>query len=53
MQTNDPDWYEIGKAKKIIDEALFVAGEYLSEDEKANLYIELRKVALEHARIEN
>lgn len=53
MQITDPDWYEIEKAKTIINDALFIESEYLSENEKADLYIELRKVALDHARIEN
>lgn len=53
MQINDPDWYEVEKGKKVINDALFIANEYLSEDDKAELYIELRKVVLEHARISN
>ncbi|HBI1374422.1 hypothetical protein [Acinetobacter baumannii] len=52
-QDNEPSWQEMDKAIRILENALDDIGYLPTNATMEALYLELRKVALEHARISN
>ncbi len=53
MEITDPDWQEMDKAVFILEKELSALGYLPSRKESEEIYIQLRKLALDHARIEN
>lgn len=52
-QVNEPSWQEMDKAIRILEDALDDIGYLPTNAEMETIYLKLRKVALEHARISN
>lgn len=51
MEINEPDWQEMDKAKKAISSIIDGTGFYLSDELKEEIFLQLRKLVLDHARI--
>ncbi|MCH7295445.1 hypothetical protein [Acinetobacter higginsii] len=52
-QDNAPNWQEMDKAMSVLENALDDIGYLPTRKTMEEIYLDLRKVALEHARIEN
>lgn len=56
MDIDEPNWQEMDKAIETIDlafENIGLLSDFVTREQMENLYLKLRKLALNHARISN